>query len=207
MGLDERDSEGYRRRPDGETLAIVVEYIPVEGPKGPVCELAKEYWEDVGIKITLKSEYRSALEERLDANEHDIGVWHTDSCTEQFCQIEPLWFYPGSRWCMYIPKWREWFVSDGEIGEEPPDEWKEIVDTFHTWNMTDPATDPKEWTSLAQKIWDFHAEKLYVIGTVGMPIQPVVAKNYIKNVLEDSWWGWDNRFWDPQLSSTWFIEE
>lgn len=207
MGLDQRDGEGFRLRPDGQTLAVLVEYIPVEGPKGPVCELVRDYWQEVGIKVTLKSEHRALLQERLDANEHDIGVWHTDSCTEMFSQIQPLWWYPGSRWCMYVPEYVRWFTSDGEQGEEPPAEWKELVDTFTKWNALPREGNEDEWDQLGQKIWDFHAENLYVIGTVGMPLQPIVFKNRVRNVPEDGWWGWDNDFWATYHCGQWFIRE
>ncbi len=205
LGLEWDAEHKYRLRPDEEPLSLLIEYIPVEGPKGRVCELVREYWEKVGIKISVKSEHRSYYQTRLGAGLHDVGTWHTDSCTEMFCQIEPLWFYPGSIWCMYIPQWQVWFATDGKSGEEPPDEWKEYVGWFEEWNSTPPGTE--EWISLAQKIWDFQMEHLYVIGTVGMPVQPIAVRNNLRNFPEEGWWGWDEDFWAPYQAGQWFFKK
>ncbi|MCY4483980.1 MAG: hypothetical protein OXC12_13975 [Spirochaetaceae bacterium] len=42
-----------------------------------------------------------------------------------------------------------------------------------------------EYTELSQKIYDLWAEKLYIIGTVGMVPQPVIAKNNLGNVVKE----------------------
>ena len=57
VGLSERDKQGFRVGADGKTFEMAVEY-GVGGEAGdPTAslELVKEYWENVGIKVLLKS--------------------------------------------------------------------------------------------------------------------------------------------------------
>jgi peptide/nickel transport system substrate-binding protein len=206
MGLDRKDADGYRLRPDGATLSVVVEWVPGEGPKGPVAELVRQYWEEIGIKVALKEQTRAIYEERLLANEHDIGSWHADTSTEFFCQVEPIQWYPTYMYAACIP-YQIWFNTKVEQGEEPTDEWKDLVATFKQWNQTDRTKDPQEWTRLAQKIWDFHANGLYLIGTVGMPVQPMIFRNGLMNVPQEGWWSWDSTHWDAYPTSSWFVKE
>ena len=46
--------------------------------------------------------------------------------------------------------------------------------------MTQPGT--KEYLELGQKIFGYHADKLYIIGTVGMAPKPLIAKNNLRNI-------------------------
>lgn len=75
MGLTERDGDGFRLRPDGETMTLTIEYAPVFGPWNDVAELTKEYWENIGIKTAMKPIERSLWQERYEANELEVSMW------------------------------------------------------------------------------------------------------------------------------------
>ena len=68
-------------------------------------------------------------------------------------------------------------------GEEPPQHVKDLYE----WGISKPRTRflSPEYTELSQKIYDLWAEKLYIIGTVGMVPQPVIAKNNLGNVVKE----------------------
>lgn len=53
MGLDKRDAEGYRLRKDGERLSVVIEWC--NWYDSSIFELTKEYWEAVGVEVTIKA--------------------------------------------------------------------------------------------------------------------------------------------------------
>ena len=101
---------------------------------------------------------------------------------------------PG-RWC---PAWNQWLNANEDIrkgtksladyadgmlpGEEPPQHVKDLYE----WGISKPRTRflSPEYTELSQKIYDLWAEKLYIIGTVGMVPQPVIAKKNLGNVVK-----------------------
>ena len=58
IGLNERDSEGWRLRPDGKRLEIVIETRqPLLWPD--VADMVSTYWNNVGVKTVVKEEENS----------------------------------------------------------------------------------------------------------------------------------------------------
>ena len=79
IGLDKRDAQGYRLRPDGKRLQVLIE-IP-EGGWGPwidIAELVKDYWEAVGISTDFKVLERSYWFTRADAGITQVTFWTMD---------------------------------------------------------------------------------------------------------------------------------
>jgi len=205
MGLDKRDDAGYRLRPDGKTLELTLNYVPGETPKGPVTELVREYWQDVGVKVNIKPVERSYWFTRLSANEYNVAIWHFDDVAEhmayalprKFC---PLWWSPLN----WAPEWGKWYIHHGEQGEEPPQVVKRLFNLVTKWQSC--ATD-EEYTLLAKKIWDLEAENTWVVGTVGLARLPVVAKNNLRNLPEEAWFGDSNTFWKSMSPEQWFFRK
>ena len=74
-GLTERDQDGFRKRSDGQTLQLIVQYNSSVSPDVvTVHELVKEFWEDVGVKVLLKPTAQSLRDELYQAGEYDIGT-------------------------------------------------------------------------------------------------------------------------------------
>ena len=74
--------------------------------------------------------------------------------------------------------------ANGKLpGEEPPQHVKDLYE----WCISKPYTRflSPEYAELSQKIYDLWAEKLCIIGTIGMVPQPVIAKNYLGNVVKE----------------------
>ena len=96
-GLTERDSDGFRVRPDdGKRLNLVIEIGVLEGPKQAICELISNDWRQVGIEGACKLVDGALQSERLDNNETAITAWHLGRTTllgrgtpDQFA-FEPL---------------------------------------------------------------------------------------------------------------------
>jgi len=63
VGLNKKDSDGHRLRPDGKLLSIVMQYYT--DTDLPTLELVREYWEAVGLKTTIKFGDAGLVEERL----------------------------------------------------------------------------------------------------------------------------------------------
>ena len=81
-GLTERDSDGFRVRPDdGKRLNLVIEIGVLEGPKQAICELISNDWRQVGIDGACKLVDGALQSERLDNNETAITAWHLGRTT------------------------------------------------------------------------------------------------------------------------------
>ncbi len=190
MGLNKRDKDGYRLRPDGKTLAVTIEYTPASvGPtKVTIVEMVQRYWEKLGIKVAVKQEDRQLYMVRCrTGNEHDIGLWHADMLTEP---LWPIGAYVGpiSVMAEWAPLWYLWYTTGGKAGEEPPDEIKRIMKLYETVQTT---MKESERITAAKEIWKSNAENLWAIGTVGLIPQPVIVSKRLHNVPEEGWWAWD----------------
>ena len=204
-GLTKRDKDGFRLRPDGKTLLLLVEYCPETHPMATsILELVKEYWNAVGIKTEIKPEERSFYETRSAAGECDVVVWHTDRMTEGTnYSMGGSWFNPG--WTGFNhTEWTRWFNTDGKEGEEPPEDVKELYKWCRDWVV---ATSKEEYIQLAQKIFDWHAKNVWMIGTVGMPAMPIVVKNNLRNVSKEAYFGAGVEFWLPSQPAQWFFKK
>ena len=60
--------------------------------------------------------------------------------------------------------------------------------------------------SSAQEIFDYHAEVLLKVGTVGYAPVPIVVKSDLRNVPERAYWGADALFTGSLLGMQWYFE-
>lgn len=192
MGL-KRGPDGYRVRPDGKRLEILIEYTPVDTIRGPVSEFVQQQWDKLGIKVAVKEITTELQQVRAPGNQMDMTVWNADKCTDILFPITPMWFVPYNTgwengWC---PLWARWYVSKGQSGEEPPKEAKRLLDL---WEKMLSTTIESQRTKLGQEILKSHAENLWTIGTVGLAPVPIIARNNLRNIPEKGIWGWDY-FW------------
>ena len=76
------------------------------------------------------------------------------------------------------PLWNDWWLSDGEKGAEPPDEVKHILELCQSLDVT-----PVDKVApIMQEIFDWEAENLGRIGTVGYEGAPCVASKRLGNI-------------------------
>lgn len=181
MGLT-KDSNGFRVRPDGKPLAILLEYAQqAENVKNN--ELVKEYWEAVGVKVELKELTTEALRAHSATNEMDIGVWsytfyHEPSMIGNPRRLQPPWG-DGSMMMAGFP-WYQWYSSNGAEGEEPPEEIKNIFSLVEQWKVTIPGSE--QYITLGKELMKANLDGLYLIGTVIDIPGPTVISNRLGNV-------------------------
>jgi len=193
MGLTEFDADGYRLRPDGETLTFTIEYADIETPKSPNLELVSQYWQELGIDVRSRSISGELQSQRAPANLMDATLWHGDKATDMYFPRDPEFFLPVSTgWERSMwPAWATWFTSGGESGEEPPEHIKELRGWYDTL-LAEPDQEIRD--ELAHNILASQAENLWVIGTVGQAPQPVIVNNDLRNVPEEGYWLWDTLY-------------
>jgi peptide/nickel transport system substrate-binding protein len=186
MGLDQRDSEGFRLRPDGERLKFNIEHA---GERvGPVTdkltEIVATQWLDVGIEATTEQIQESLYNERMQAYQVHCGIWHADRCTDMLLHIQPQWFIPTGDAAQgtACSAWVVWYEAADRTAEdliEPPDEIKRLYDIFD--QMTS-VVDEDERVRLGQQIFDYLADNPLEIGLVLECPAPLLFNKNMRNL-------------------------
>jgi peptide/nickel transport system substrate-binding protein len=190
MGLEWDNNNEWRMRPDGKTLSIVMETIDVGAIRGysKILPLIKEYWEAVGVKTTLKTLEPALWGSRLGANQLQVTMWGVDSFNDLTFQILGPWLIPGTSYggsTWHAMGWQQWATSDGEEGEEPPEDVKRMMEL---WDEMRSSTDQDEITRFGKEIFALQAEHVYIIGVVGSVRQALVVSNDLGNFPTDGVW-------------------
>lgn len=127
LGLEERDGEGYRLRPDGERLRFVI-IIPNWYPKEvEIAEMIKDYWKEVGVQLSSKPITGRQLVPMWKTGDFDLSMV---AMTRGGRPINPLFyadFVPISSWYAPNPAWSQWFLTQGEGGDEPPEDLQRVM--------------------------------------------------------------------------------
>jgi len=196
VGLTDRDADGFRKRKDGQTMQLIIEYNSSVAPTHvTVHELVKEYWEDVGLRVLLKPTDQSLLSERAQAGLVDIqtggGIEH-----------EFKWWIVSPEAGWWQPKYNpylkaELLIAEGkaELSDYPDGVlpgWEPTAEG-RVWFDFQVEKFASEWRSdeymeISTKQWDHFAEGVHQIGTVGMVPTPYVADKNIGNVNNEVFW-------------------
>lgn len=190
MGL-KRGPDGYRLRPDGKRLEILLEYTPTDSPfKGPIAELASRQWERLGIKVEVKEISGELQNTRAPSNLMQMTLWHADKCSDIMFLLYPMWFVPyNTGWeTSWAPQWAWWYRTGGKSGEEPPREVKRLLEL---WEKMLTTTNEAQRITLGKEILRSQAKNLWTIGTVGLTPKPVLVSENVRNIPEKGLWAWD----------------
>lgn len=185
IGLNKRGKDGFRLRPDGKTLTVTIDVVPVFGPWVDVCELVKKYWDKIGVKTAVNTIERALFYTRAKAGTHEMNAWNMDRASQPWAY--PCWWIPVTGDPFFAPHTAIWYSTKGQGGEAPPtEELRRLIDLYEKLKVT---TDPKEKIRVGQEILKLHAENVWAIGTVGLVPSSMcigVVKNYFKNVPDES---------------------
>lgn len=207
MGLDQRDADGFRLRPDGETLFINFQVYVPEDAWRQIGELISSYWNEVGVKTQYKLIGDSLFRELRNSNQLDVSAWAADvldigEVASSLGNTRVSW---GNR-ASGIP-WRDWLLSEGENGEEPPEVIKEL------WELGEQFLEApygsEEWVEAGKAFYNASFGGLYIIGTIQRPPQPLLFKTNLKNTPPNDTtgqWAWSYRQWVMFMPEQWYFE-
>ncbi|MFW6270441.1 MAG: ABC transporter substrate-binding protein [Bacillota bacterium] len=189
-GIVDQDGDGWRERPDGEDLTFTIEFTQRPYPVVPNIEIVTSNWQEIGINVNSRQISGELANQRAPGNMMDAAIWGGGSVSDIMFPQTIRFFSPVSTaWSSTVwPKWDQWAASDGEQGEEPPAEIKQIHEKWIN-TLKEPDTDKR--ISMAKDIVRAQAENLWVIGTVGLSPRPVIVNEKLRNVPEDNLWAWD----------------
>ncbi len=205
VGLVDRDGDGTRERPNGESLQITLEYMLGETPKQLTLDLVTAHWREVGVSVNLKQISGPLQRIRARAGLMDMTIWHADRNADILFPIEPYWYVPTNRgWEQsQWSAWTQWYFTDGGNGEEPPVQIKELLGW---WERLRRATDEAERITMGKKILNSQAENLWALGVIGLGPHPIVVRYRLRNVPRQGYWGWDSRWSWPYYPETWYLD-
>ncbi|NLV91891.1 MAG: ABC transporter substrate-binding protein [Firmicutes bacterium] len=179
IGLTQRDSEGYRLRPDGRRLTINFTITPAFGPWTKAAELLVDYWKDIGVRVVISVIERTLFQERAMALDFEMSAWTNDRGLTP--DVEPLLLLPGRGQSVDSP-WFNWFYTNGVRGEEPPAGPERRA--YDIYAQVKNSSDVDEIAELMRELILLNMENLWYIGTVGDLPHVVIVSNKMRNVPE-----------------------
>jgi peptide/nickel transport system substrate-binding protein len=207
LGL-EQGADGFRTRPDGEPIIINLQYSTQFGP-ATRHELAKEYWEDVGIRVELREVDTTAYRAMTSANEHDIAVTATGLVLEAPLYSNPLGFVPpfgdAALENLCGNPWVEWHESGGTAGSEPPEDIAQLWDLTDQWKSSLPGS--AEYESLGKQIVEIHLAHNFMIGTITTSPVVTIVSRALGNVPEYSINAFEYYRTYPYRTDQWYFAE
>ena len=185
MGLSNRDEEGYRTKPNGEALSLILETSSQLRSNMDMLEIVRSNWEALGVRTTLKPEERTLYFQRVTKNGvHMIGNWGYE-CV--FPTVSSHRWFGSNLWDEWAHHWAEWYLSEGEKGVEPPEEVKKLQQIEEVLQVT---VDPEKRRALWAEVIQSHAENMWIIPLTERGIGIGVLANNFRNVPERAVSSW-----------------
>jgi len=180
IGMNNRDAEGYRTRPDGKPFQIDFEYAKLGTEFSNFVEIIQQNWADIGIRMIPKEIDRSLWTQKYNANEIQVRMlW----CDLPVCEGNPV------MWDWSIPirassKYLTYYNSSGQEGDKPTGDLLDIFEkTFELKNARNLEDLDKKWKEIKQLLYDSVIWYIPVEDVVA----PVIYSNRMGNVVEDDY--------------------
>lgn len=206
MGLDQRDDEGFRLRPDGETLFINYQIFSPEEAWENIGELVVAHWNDVGVKTNFKLIEQGLFEQIRTEGTHDVAAWALDTSdigdyANNFSNLTAGWgIRNGSN------DWEDYIASDGAEGTEPPADIQELTDLAE--ELSGLAYGSDDYFRVGSELYSKSYSGLYQIGTIQQPPQPLLFKTDLCNTPPndtEGLWSWTYRQWVMFMPEQWYF--
>jgi peptide/nickel transport system substrate-binding protein len=178
MGLDQRDNDGFRLGPDGETFEVPFEIASYNPAFVPTMELIVEYMNAVGLKTTMQVVEPGLHSTRINANEVQATI---------------MWDHRGAWWgwggpfgngdihARAWPLWWSWHTSAGEQGEEPPEELKTWFDLLDASVVVAPS----DSVEIVEEYRRMYSEHLWFIEMIMNSKHPIIVSKRLGNIPYD----------------------
>jgi peptide/nickel transport system substrate-binding protein len=166
MGLTARDAKGFRLRPDGRRLDIIVETAGESTEQSDVLEIVADTWAEIGVQLLTRPSQREILRRRVFSGEAvmsvGVGGGEFGLPTPDMC---PSWLAPVME---EHPQWSQWglyFESKGKRGQAPTlPAARRLVELYQRWLV---AADRAERARIWGEMLELNAEELFSIGILG----------------------------------------
>ncbi len=181
MGLTERDGDGYRLRPDGKTLEIVITSA-LFASDIDMLELVSEFWSDIGIKTSLDVVERTLYLDRVNANEVMMGHWPMGRAA--FFLIDPGAYAATLADNSWATAWGEYHLDRGKDFAVAPPEGHILHDVWAKLDAASTAASQEEAIALGEEVLAIHAAEPNWVGVVGAAPNLFIRSNRVGNFPE-----------------------
>jgi peptide/nickel transport system substrate-binding protein len=190
MGLTGRDSRGFRLRPDGKRLDLIVETSGDSTEHTDVLELVKDTWAELGIELLIRPSQLEVFRRRVFSGDAMMSAYEGNfGFGLPTADMSPDWLAPVSEQQLQWPKWGAYYQSKGRDGEPPTlPSARHLAQLYRRWLVS---TDPDERARIWAEMLDLNAEEVFTIGIVGGTLQPVVVKNGLRGIPVKGVYSWD----------------
>ena len=182
MGM-KRGSDGMRLHPDGKPFNILWEHSLQFSTSTEFTTLVREYWMAVGINVTLKEVTSQLTREKATNSTSDINMeWDVPFEPNLISQID--YYIPpyGDIGPLVGVQWRDWIVTSGTTGEEPPAWAKRLFELSEVWKTVLPGSD--RYMDIGREMVRINLDNMVIIGTVADLPGPTVVSNKLRNVTK-----------------------
>jgi peptide/nickel transport system substrate-binding protein len=180
-GYADKDAEGFRVFPDGETISFVIEGTAQAGSQDEdAVQLVIQRLADVGIKSVYRAVERSLYEEHWGANEIDAAFWGAGRALLPL--VDAAFFLGTGLDRPWAEAWGRWKLDPSHpAAEEPPaDHWIRTI--WDLWDQirVEPSEDRRN--ELFFQILDIWAEEIPQPGYLGQQPGLMVVKNGLRGL-------------------------
>jgi peptide/nickel transport system substrate-binding protein len=189
IGLTKRNGAGTRLLPDGRELEIIVE---TDGESALIVDgltLIQEFWREIGVRLFIKPQDRTVLRNRTYAGLTMMVAAQGLDLAVPTADMPPAELAPRKQDNYSWSKWGQHMETKGASGEacDIPEACR-LSELYGQWMTT---TNHEDQSRIWHEMLMNHAENLWSIGTVAGAIQPVVAKDGLRNVPEKAVYSWE----------------
>jgi peptide/nickel transport system substrate-binding protein len=190
MGLTRRDGSGFRLRPDGRRLDIIVESSGESNEHADVLDLIRDTWEGLGIELISRPSQLEVFRRRVFSGDAVMSAYNGNfGFGLPTPDMSPDWLAPVSAQHLQWSKWGKYYETDGKQGEPPSlPAARRLVELYEEWLVS---TTREERSRIWAEMLDINATEVFSIGVVGGALQPVVVKNGLRGVPEKAVYAWD----------------
>ena len=192
MGLTDRDTEGFRLRPDGVRLELLVETPGEATEEVDTLELVKTTWARLGISLLIRSSQRELFRKRVDSGLAVMSLCGAPACGEfgrPTPDMSPAWLAPVRSSDLLWARWGLFYESTGQRGQPPTlPAAQQLVDLYREWLVsTNSAARARIWKEMLA----INAREVFTIGILGATPQSVIIKDGLQGVPEAGVYAWD----------------
>lgn len=182
IGMDQRDADGYRLLPNGETFTFSLLFTPgwLEGVT-ETAEIAAESWREVGIRANARPVDHSVRTQRRISG--DVDAWMRPAtgglATYGLQYGFGVHLFAQHQWHWW--RTRNWEESRRPSNIVPPEgALQEICEVYEQIILLEPFSD--EYEVLVDRYREIMADQLWVIGVVQDTPKVLVSNKYLLNV-------------------------
>jgi len=182
LGVVDKDGDGWRDRPDGSRLQLVVDLQSGDKQTADIMDLMKEDWDAIGLETLLNQGDWSTLSTRESSGEMMIRAW--GSAAGWGLLSAPTVWAPveNVEWTMGGMSIAKYFQSGGTEGTPAP-AGSMLEKLQQAYAKAAAALDPDARNAALLEAYQIHLDEGPItIGTIGEHPTPVVVSNRLRNV-------------------------